>query len=152
MASDPSAAVLAALPHRPPFLFVDRIVEHTESSIVTEWDVRADLECFRGHYPERPVLPGVLICEFAFQSAAIFFNDPRAKKAEPGSVPVLARIEEARFKKIVGPGETLRAQVKLEDSLPNVRYLTARVTSADKLVLRSKFTVAWSRDGAAVAE
>ena len=152
MASDPSAAVLAALPHRPPFLFVDRIVERTQSSIVTEWDVRPDLECFRGHYPGHPVLPGVLICEFAFQTAAIFFDDPRAKEAEPGSVPVVARIEEARFKKIVQPGETLRAQVKLEDSLQNARYLSARVTSGDKLVLRSKFTVAWSRVGAGVSE
>ena len=60
MASDPHAAVLEALPHRPPFLFVDRIIERTPSSIITEWYVPPDLECFKGHYPGHPVLPGVI--------------------------------------------------------------------------------------------
>jgi 3-hydroxyacyl-[acyl-carrier-protein] dehydratase len=149
VASDPRAAVLAALPHRPPFLFVDRIVERTHDSIVTEWDVPEELECFKGHYPGHPVLPGVLICEFTFQSAAIFFDDARSKNIAPGSVPVIARIENARFKKMVQPGETLRAEVALEDSLANVRYLRAQVTSQGATVLRVKFTVAWTDDGAA---
>lgn len=147
MASDPHPAVLAALPHRPPFLFVDSIVERTPNSILTEWHVRPDLECFKGHYPGHPVLPGVIACEFAFQSAAIFFNDPRAKTALPGSVPVLARIDVARFKKIVRPGETLRAEVEFEESLSNVCYMRARVTSAGKLVMQLKFVVALSDGG-----
>jgi 3-hydroxyacyl-[acyl-carrier-protein] dehydratase len=145
VASDP--AVLEALPHRPPFLFVDRIIDRTESSIVTEWHVPHDLECFKGHYPGHPVLPGVIACEFTFQSAAIFFTDPCSKKAAPGSIPVLARIEEARFKKVVQPGETLLAEVELEESLPNVRYMRARVSSNGEIVLRLKFVVALSQHG-----
>jgi len=147
VASDPQTAVLEALPHRPPFLFVDRIIDRTETSIVTEWRVPHELECFKGHYPGHPVLPGVIACEFTFQSAAIFFTDPRSKTASPGSVPVLARIDEARFRKVVQPGETLRAEVELEDSLPNARYMRGRVTSNGDVVLRVKFVVALSQHG-----
>jgi len=144
VASDPDTAVLDALPHRPPFLFVDRILERTQDSILTEWFVRPELECFKGHYPGNPVLPGVIACEFAFQSAAIFFTDPRAKKALPGSVPVLARIDNARFKKIVRPGETLRAEIEVEESLPKACYMRARLTSAGQTVMHLKFVVALS--------
>jgi 3-hydroxyacyl-[acyl-carrier-protein] dehydratase len=146
VAFDSHTAVLDALPHRPPFLFVDRIIERTQDSIMTEWYVRPDLECFKGHYPGHPVLPGVIACEFAFQSAAIFFKDPRAKQALPGSVPVLARIDNARFKKIVRPGETLRAEIELEESLPKVCYMRARLTSAGQTVMHLKFVVALSED------
>jgi 3-hydroxyacyl-[acyl-carrier-protein] dehydratase len=147
VASDPHTAVLEALPHRPPFLFVDRIIDRTETSIVTEWRVPHELECFKGHYPGHPVLPGVIACEFTFQSAAIFFTDPRSKTASPGSVPVLARIDEARFRRVVQPGETLRAEIELEDSLPNARYMRGRVTSNGDVVLRVKFVVALSQHG-----
>ena len=61
----------AAIPHRDPFLFVDRIVERGEGRLVTEWTVPADADFLRGHYPDRPLVPGVLICESAFQAGAI---------------------------------------------------------------------------------
>ena len=70
-------SVEAAIPHRAPFLFVDRVARIDDDSIVTEWDVNADLPAFRGHYPGNPVLPGVLISEFTFQSAAILLGESR---------------------------------------------------------------------------
>ncbi len=133
-----SSDVLAGIPHRPPFLFVDRIVEQSEQRIVTEWDVRADLPAFAGHFPGDPVLPGVLLAEFCFQSAALMF----AGGGPSGALPVLTRIEDARYKKVVRPGETLRAEVDLVERLSNARWCKAHVRSGDASVLRISFTVA----------
>jgi 3-hydroxyacyl-[acyl-carrier-protein] dehydratase len=132
-----SSDVLAALPHRPPFLFVERIVEQSPTRIVTEWDVRADLPAFAGHFPGEPVLPGVLTAEFCFQSAALLFAG-----APGGGLPVLTRIEDARYKKVVRPGETLRAEVTLVETLSNAHWCKAHVTSAGASVLRIGFVVA----------
>jgi 3-hydroxyacyl-[acyl-carrier-protein] dehydratase len=136
--SDARAAVLAALPHRPPFLFVDRVVDRTETTIQTEWHVAEDLACFAGHYPGDPILPGVIVSEFAFQSGAILV----AADASAEGVPVLVRIEDARFRKIVRPGETLAARVELVDRVGPARYLKAVVTSSGETVAKLSFTVA----------
>ena len=58
VASDP---IRGAIPHREPFLFVSRVLEQSTDRIVTEWDVSADHDFFRGHYPGSPLLPGVLL-------------------------------------------------------------------------------------------
>ncbi|MBK7876370.1 MAG: beta-hydroxyacyl-ACP dehydratase [Planctomycetes bacterium] len=136
------SAIERAIPHRAPFLFVDRVLEKDAGRIVTEWDVPKDLFAFQGHYPGQPVLPGVLASEFCFQSAAILFAEPGAKGPAEGAVPVLTRIEDARFKKIVLPGETLRAELATTETLANVRWMNAHVTSGGKSVLRIRFAVA----------
>ncbi|MBI5364221.1 MAG: beta-hydroxyacyl-ACP dehydratase [Planctomycetes bacterium] len=142
------AAIERAIPHRAPFLFVDRVLERVDGRIVTEWDVPADLPAFQGHYPGRPVLPGVLASEFCFQSAAILFAQPGAPEAPRGAVPVLTRIQDARFKRLVQPGETLRAELATTEELANVRWVQAHVTSSGKSVLRIRFAVALIDPGA----
>ena len=143
MESDTRAGVLSAIPHRPPFLFVDGIVARAESSIVTHWSVSEDLPCFAGHYPGEPILPGVLVSEFAFQSAAILLAGPRSDARAPSErVPVLTKIQDARFRKIVRPGEKLVAQVELVESVGPARYLKATVTSRGETVAKLAFTVA----------
>lgn len=145
------AAIERAIPHRPPFLFVDRVLERADGRIVSEWDVPADLPAFQGHYPGRPVLPGVLASEFCFQSAAILLAQPGAScdpGASGGAVPVLTRIQDARFKRLVQPGETLRAELSTTEELANVRWVQAHVTSGGKSVLRLRFAVALIDPGA----
>jgi len=135
-------AIEALIPHRDPFLFVDRIVEQMTDRIVAEWDVAADFFAFRGHYPDFPVLPGVLISEFAFQSAACLFSSEAQPSVVPRAVPVLTKIEDARFRRIVRPGETLRAQVDVVERVGPARYCKALVTCGGESVLRIRFTVA----------
>ena len=145
--TSPNASVVGRdvtefIPHRPPFLFLDRIVEHQGDTLVAEWDVPADLFAFEGHFPGEPVLPGVLISEFCFQAGAVLIYATSQDDQEAAGVPVLTRIEDAKFRKIVRPGETLRAAIKLTDRLSNARYVTAKVTSDGETVVRLKCVLA----------
>ncbi len=116
--------IMAIIPHRPPFLWVDKIIESTATSIVTEKKVAEDLDVFTGHYPLHPILPGVLLCEGLFQSGAILVALLTQKeKTSPAGVPVVTRIENAKFKRPVGPGNTLTMQVILQETLSNVWFL-----------------------------
>ncbi len=69
--SDDLEEVKNIIPHREPFLFIDRIIERGEDSIVTEREVRSDEPQFQGHYPDSPLMPGVLLCEACFQTGAM---------------------------------------------------------------------------------
>jgi 3-hydroxyacyl-[acyl-carrier-protein] dehydratase len=142
MTSDAMSEIHAAIPHRDPFLFVDRIVERAESRLVTEWDVPAQAPFFRGHYPGNPLVPGVLICESAFQTGAILCAGDARDALNDGAVPVLTKIGDARFKRTVLPGETLRCELVLDERLGTARYMTAKVTCQGETVLRIEFVVA----------
>jgi 3-hydroxyacyl-[acyl-carrier-protein] dehydratase len=136
------AAIEALIPHREPFLFVDRVIDMGADTITTEWDVPADLFAFRGHYPGRPLLPGVLTSEFAFQSAAILLVSSSAMQSAPRAVPALTKIEDARFKRAVLPGETLRAAVEVIERLGSACFMKASITCGGATVLKVRFTVA----------
>lgn len=135
------ARIEELLPHRDPFLLVDRIVEEGPGWVLTEWDVPADLPVFRGHFPGDPVLPGVLISEHGFQSAALAIYAGADSKEEPGT-PVLTRIEDARFRRIVRPGETLRTRAEVVETLSNARFCKVKVTCAGETVTRLRCTLA----------
>lgn len=141
MASD-LARIEALLPHRAPFLFVDRVVEEGPGILTAEWHVPADLFAFAGHFPGNPVLPGVLLSEHCFQTGALLIYSDAADRAAPG-VPVLVKIEHARFRRIVRPNTLLRTTVKLESKLAQARLCSAKVETADgALVARLTFTLA----------
>ncbi|HUR27784.1 MAG TPA: 3-hydroxyacyl-ACP dehydratase FabZ family protein [Planctomycetota bacterium] len=134
-------SIHAAIPHRDPFLFVDRILERTEKEIHAEWTVRADAPFFEGHYPAHPIVPGVLLCESVFQAGAILCAHDKQDKSPEGSVPVLTKIGDARFKHVVRPGETLAIHVTLDERIGSTRFMTGRVQSAGRTVLRVTFVV-----------
>ncbi len=149
--TDPRAAVLAAIPHRPPFLFVDAIEDRTETSIECSWTVPAEAEFFRGHYPGQPITPGVILSEHAFQCAAVMISQELSGFSASDGVPVLTKIEGARFKRIVHPGETVTTRVEVVERLGPAWYLKARVACAGATVLQVRFvlsaTEAMSRVG-----
>lgn len=102
--------IRAILPHRYPLLLVDRIVEIEEDRIVGIKNVTANEPFFIGHFPEYPVMPGVLIVESMAQVAGVLVlrqvEDRRRK------LVLLASIEEAKFRRPVLPGDTLRIEMK----------------------------------------
>ncbi|MGI6643888.1 MAG: 3-hydroxyacyl-ACP dehydratase FabZ [Bacillota bacterium] len=104
-------AVEAILPHRAPFLFVDRIISlEPGKSAVAEFDVLPSLPVFQGHFPLEPILPGVLILEMLAQCGALaVLSMPKMR----GKIAYLAAVESARFRRPVKPGETLRAVTEL---------------------------------------
>lgn len=103
--------VCDVLPHRPPFLFISRIVS-VEAGVcaVCEFDVPYDMPLFQGHFPEEPILPGVIILEMMAQSGAVALLSQEDMK---GRLAYLAGIESARFRKPVRPGDVIRADVNL---------------------------------------
>jgi 3-hydroxyacyl-[acyl-carrier-protein] dehydratase len=98
------------LPHRPPFLFVDEVVELMPGErVVARWHLTGDEWFFSGHFPGRPTLPGVLMCEAIAQAGAlaVLLDDRYA-----GKLPLFGGLDRARFRRQVGPGDTLTLEVE----------------------------------------
>ncbi len=134
-----TADILAAIPHRPPFLLIDEVVEISADRVVTLKRVDAESGFFDGHFPGHPVMPGVLICECAFQTGALLVAHRVGEGASDASVPLLTRIQDARFKRQVQPGQVLRIEVVLDEELGGAYFMTGRVTCDEKAVLRVQF-------------
>jgi 3-hydroxyacyl-[acyl-carrier-protein] dehydratase len=93
------------IPHRPPFLLVDEILElEPGKRVLARREVRADDWWFSGHFPERAVMPGVLTIEAIAQAGAVAVL---AAEENRGKLPFFAGIDDCRFKRIVEPGDTL---------------------------------------------
>lgn len=126
------------IPHRPPFLWVDRIISCSEGVIETEKDIPADHEVFQGHYPGNPITPGVLLCESIFQSGALLMAQ-KAADSPDDLVPVLTRITNARFKRSVYPGDTTRIKVSLLEVVANVSFLKGLLKVNGKTAVQVEF-------------
>lgn len=103
------------LPHRYPFLLVDRVVEvHPGSRIVAQKNVSVNEEFFNGHFPHFQVMPGVLIVEALAQAAGILSFKTMGTKSDENSVYFFVGIDNCRFKKPVVPGDVLMLHVTIE--------------------------------------
>ena len=147
-----SPEILNAIPHRPPFLYVDTIVERKEDGIVCRKTFEPDEYFFAGHYPDFPLVPGVILCEAAMQAAAVFLSEKLKDGNEVSEAnevtlsrnsqfPVATRISDVKFKKMVRPGDTIEITVTLKEKLSNAYFLSANVTVDGKTAARLEFAV-----------
>jgi len=120
------------LPHRYPFLLVDRIVEMEAERIVGIKNVTANEPHFMGHFPEFPVMPGVLIVEAMAQCAGVLVLKNMEDRAN--KLVLLVAIENARFRKPVVPGDTLRMEMKILKRKASVAKM-AGVATVDGVVV-----------------
>ena len=139
-----SDEVLSRIPHRDPFLWVDEIVSRDDRSISTRTTLPEDLDVFRGHYPGSPIMPGVLLCESIFQTGALllsFLLDSGILSIR-GTIPVITRIESAKFKRQVKPGDTLDIVVRLKEVVSSVCFMKGTLKVAGKTAVQVDFACA----------
>lgn len=143
-----SSDVLAAIPHRPPFLLVDSILEKTADSIRVAYRIRPDDELwsriYAGHYPGGAITPGVLLCEMIFQAAAVLAAD-LARGANLDGVPMVTRITGAKFKAPVYPGDALEIRAELRERVANAFFMRGSVLKDGKKAVEAEFAVALAR-------
>ncbi|MGQ9465299.1 MAG: 3-hydroxyacyl-ACP dehydratase FabZ [bacterium] len=96
------------LPHREPFLFVDEVLEINEKRIVAKRLIKDDEYFFKGHFPQEPIMPGVLIVEALAQTGGVMLL-----RKYKGAIPLFMGIDKVRFRKIVRPNDTLVMEVEL---------------------------------------
>ena len=113
--------ILEHLPHRYPFLLVDRVVEvEPGKSIHAYKNVTINEPFFVGHFPHHPVMPGVLIMEALAQAAGILSFKTEGKKPTQNDVFYFAGIDDARFKRPIMPGDQLNLHVEIERQMRGV--------------------------------
>ncbi|MEC7877039.1 MAG: bifunctional UDP-3-O-[3-hydroxymyristoyl] N-acetylglucosamine deacetylase/3-hydroxyacyl-ACP dehydratase [Bacteroidota bacterium] len=129
--------IMNILPHRPPFLFVDKILEISENSITGLKYVSPDEPYFKGHFPGRPVMPGVLQIEAMAQVGGVLvlstFPDPE------NYLTFFARIENAKFKRTVVPGDVLIFKLELLSPIRRgISHMIARAYVNDELTTEAE--------------
>jgi len=133
--------ILQKLPHRYPILLVDRVLELEKNKrIVAIKNVTINEPFFNGHFPHRPVMPGVLMLEALAQAAAILAFETLGAVPDANTVYYFAAIDGARFKRPVEPGDQLTLDVTLERMKAGVFKFKARARVGEEIAVEADLT------------
>ena len=136
-------AVMDHLPHRYPFLLVDRVLElEPGSRILALKNVTINEPFFPGHFPHHPVMPGVMVIEALAQAAAILAFKSGERLPDEHSVVYFVGIDEARFKSPVGPGDQLMLHARIERRLKGIWKFSTEARVGDRLAAEGKMMCA----------
>jgi 3-hydroxyacyl-[acyl-carrier-protein] dehydratase len=138
--------ILNNIPQREPFLFIENIVERSENSITTSKKLTGEEDFFRGHFPGRPVFPGVLMCEAVFQTGALLMA-LRGEAAGNSKTALVTRIQSTKFKNMAKPGDLLLITVDFVEMLANAAFMKGKITSAGKTIMTIEFAATLIENG-----
>ena len=133
--------ILKVLPHRYPFLLVDRIVELSDDKIAAIKNVTINEPFFVGHFPGQPIMPGVLLIEGMAQTAGAFCIRARAKAGSgPPPLVYFMTIDKAKFRKPVVPGDRVEYHVERTNQRRNIWWFKARGLVDGQCVCEAEFS------------
>ncbi len=131
--------ILEYLPHRYPFLLIDKVLQCDPGKrIVALKNVTINEPFFAGHFPHHPVMPGVLIIEALAQAAAVLTFKTHHHKADDNSVYYFVGIDKARFKKPVMPGDTLELNVEIKRFARAIWWFSALARVGEQIVTEAE--------------
>jgi 3-hydroxyacyl-[acyl-carrier-protein] dehydratase len=138
--------ILRKLPHRYPILLVDRVIELEKNQRIRALkNVTINEPYFMGHFPHRPVMPGVLMLEALAQAAAVLAFESLGVEPDDQTVYYFAGIEAARFKRPVEPGDQLLLDVQMGRMKAGIFKFTAKALVGDEVAVEAELTCAMRR-------
>ena len=129
--------IMTILPHRDNMLLLDD-AENKESTAVGHYTVRGDEFFLKGHFPDNPVVPGVILCEILAQSACVLMKD----KMSEGKLPVYTGLNNVKFRSPVKPGDTVEAQCRIKRVKHPFYFAEGTVTVDGRLCASAEFSFA----------
>ena len=138
--------ILNNIPQREPFLFIENVIEKSENAITTSKRLTGEEDFFRGHFPGRPVFPGVLMCEAIFQTGALLMS-LKGESAGLDRTAVVTRIQNAKFKNMAKPGDLLMITVEFVETLANATFMKGKIKVNDKTIMSIEFAAALVPNG-----
>lgn len=130
--------ILERLPHRYPILLVDRVLELEKGSRIKALkNVTINEPFFTGHFPSRPVMPGVLMLEALAQAAALLSFETMGGKGDDKTLYYFAGIDGARFKRVVEPGDQLMLEVEIDRVRSGIWKYKSRARVGDELAVEA---------------
>lgn len=134
--------IMEWLPHRYPFLLIDGIVKCRSGESISAWkNVTANEPFFQGHFPGRPVMPGVLIIEAMAQAGGVL-SYMSSREQEPDTIFYLAGVDEARFRRPVTPGDRLDLEIAVDGIRRGIWFYRCEATVAGKKAVSARITCA----------
>lgn len=130
--------ILDRIPQRDPFLYIEDIVDRTQNTITTSQKITGNEDFFKGHFPGNPIMPGVLLCEATFQTGALLMSYIMDGGIS-GKTAVVSRIQSAKFKNMVKPGDQLEIKVELKELISNAAYMKGKLLTNGKTALQIEF-------------
>ncbi|MDP1559795.1 MAG: 3-hydroxyacyl-ACP dehydratase FabZ [Pirellulaceae bacterium] len=118
--------ILELIPHRPPMLLIDEILQFGERSVVCQKTFRADEYFFQGHYPGFALVPGIILLESCCQAGAVLIAQTQPNSAG-SKVPVLTRVDNAKFKRMIRPGDCVTLEAEIVEVISQAIYLKGKV-------------------------